>query len=39
MILSVIGGGVDIISYYLKQNLKDLKENQVKTTSVENRLL
>jgi hypothetical protein len=38
MILSVIGGGVGIISYYLKQNLKDLKENQVKTTSVENRL-
>jgi hypothetical protein len=38
MILSVIGGGVGIISYYLKQNLKDLKENQVKTTSVESRL-
>jgi hypothetical protein len=38
MILSVIGGGVGIISYYLKQNLNDLKENQVKTTSVENRL-
>jgi hypothetical protein len=38
IILGCIGSGVGIISYYLKQNLKDLNNNREKTTSIESRL-
>jgi hypothetical protein len=38
IILGLIGSGVGIISYYLKQNLKDLNNNREKTTSIESRL-
>ena len=38
LILTCIGLGVSIIAYYLKENLKDMKNNQTLTTSLENRL-
>ena len=38
IILTSIGLGVSIIAYYLKENLKDIKDNKALTNSLESRM-